>query len=531
MIQDATSRFVSALKDRGLKIKGAGLNSYRAQCPAHGGEGPNLAIAKGDQGVLIKCWSHGCAEVDIAAALGLTLGDLFDQDGRAIYKMGAHQVIRTRIPKGKDIRQVNTPAVTALYVPEESLPIALCKVVLIGEGEKTADALVRIGAQCAVTWPGGSSSVGKVDLSPLAGKEVIIVPDNDEPGAKAAAILAGRLEGIAQSIRLWGVPEYHDGHHLNDAADLYLSGGTLDNLIEYEVPQPVAPNDPIDEQFEYEVQQAVFRDRVRDEARKRSEDGRRGIVSDSLKPKPLGEILDADDTHDWLIPGLLERQDRLVITGYEGSGKSWLLRQMVIAMAAGVHPLEKNNRTRPLKTLVIDAENTERQWSRGTRYIAALAERLGTASPRTGVTVAAGVRLDISKPADMNQVRRLVDKIKPDVLYIGPLYKLVDHAITNDDDAAPLIMALDELRERGICLLMEAHAGHAKGMGGARDLRPRGSAALLGWPEFGFGLEPLEDDDTMARFIPWRGQREARDFPRMLRRGVDGEFPWEVAFD
>lgn len=513
---DATGRFVTALSAR-EKVKGAGRDRWRSTCPAHGGQDLNLAVAKGDQGVLVKCWSHGCSEVDIASAVGLRLEDLFDQDGRAEYDYGnGHKVVRTRTDKGKSIRQVNAPAATALYVPAGGAPIATSSVVMLAEGEKTADALVRMGAGSVATWPGGSSAIGKVDLSPLKGKQVIIVPDNDGPGEKAALGLSERLG----DVRMMRVPETFNGAKLNDGADLYLAGGSISDLVEALI---------VDEDFEAAVAKEVNFAKVKAEAKRRTEDEQRTQIADSLDPKLLGQILDAPVTYDWLVPGLLERQDRLMLTGHEGSGKSWFLRQMVIAMAAGVHPLKRRERTRPLRALVIDAENTDKQWARTTKYMAMLAEQLGTASPRNTVTVAAGVRLDISKPRDLNQIHRLVDQTKPDVLYIGPLYKLIDRAITTDDDAAPLIMALDGLRERGLTLLMEAHAGHGKSHTGNRDLRPRGSSALLGWPEFGFGIEPTEEDPTMARFIPWRGQRESRDWPKMLRRGVEGEFPWEVA--
>lgn len=513
---DATARFLTALESH-AKVKGAGRDRWRATCPAHGGQDLNLAVAKGDQGVLVKCWSNNCAERDIATSVGLKLEDLFDQDGRAEYDYGnGHKVVRTRTPTGKAIRQVNAPPTTGLYVPAGSKPIGQAAVVFLAEGEKTVDALVRMGVPCAATWPGGSNGVAKVNLTPLDGKQVIIVPDNDAPGEKAALTLLDRLK----AARVLRVPERFNGAVLNDAADLWLAGGTIDHLVEAEV---------VDTEFESAVDAAKFSERVRYEARKRAEQERRAEVSDTLKPKPLGAILSEVVVHDWLVPGLLERKDRLVLTGHEGSGKSWFLRQMVIAMAAGVHPLQPRELVDPVRALVIDAENTEQQWSRTTRYMTSIAERMGTGKPRDTVTVAAGVRLDISQPGDINQIHRLIDTHKPDVLYIGPLYKLIGRAITTDDDAAPLIMALDGLRERGLCLLMEAHAGHSKGLGGNRDLRPRGSSALLGWPEFGFGIEPLDDDDSMARWVSWRGQREQRAWPKYLRRGIDGEFPWMVA--
>lgn len=517
---DATERFLTALRNNGQKVKGDGRDRWRATCPAHNGQDLNLAVAKGDQGVLVRCWSHECVETDIATSVGLKPSDLFDQDGQAVYDYGGgHKVYRTRSPKGKRIRQENSPPVTHLYQPAGSAPIVESDTVVIGEGEKTADALVRLGSRCVATWPGGSSGVTKVDLTPLNGKNVILVPDNDEPGEKAATILANRLN-TAATVTIWRVPTQLDGHNLNDAADLLLAGGTLKHLT------PETPT--VDDGFEEAVTEAFFHERVRREARERADAAKHAIVSDTLTPKPLGDILRTEATHDWIVPNLLERRDRLVVTGHEGSGKSWLLRQMVIAMAAGLHPFTETEHIPPIRGLVVDTENTEKQWARAAGYLTKIAEKHGNGDPRENVHVSAGVRIDLSKPGDVNQIHRLIDTHKPDVLYIGPLYKLVAKAINSDDDAAPLILALDGFRDRGVTLLMEAHAGHGKGPNGSRDLRPRGSSALLGWPEFGYGLDPHDQDPTSAWWSEWRGGRELRRWPSLLRRGYEGELPWQV---
>ncbi len=73
--------------------------------------------------------------------------------------------------------------------------------VLLVEGEKTADAAQVLFPHCAVlTWSGGANAVGKADWSPLVGRVVIIWPDNDEPGFKAALEIAALLKSIATSI-------------------------------------------------------------------------------------------------------------------------------------------------------------------------------------------------------------------------------------------------------------------------------------------------------------------------------------------
>lgn len=250
-----------------------------------------------------------------------------------------------------------------------------------------------------------------------------------------------------------------------------------------------------------------------------------GSASGGLQAKPLREVLSGEDSYDWIIPGLLERQDRLVVTGAEGAGKTMWMRQLALLSAAGINPVTFQ-RIEPVNVLVVDAENTERQWRRATRWIADSAAADGVRDPADVVHLAAGHRIDITKGSHLSEIHRLIDIHKPDVLFIGPLYKLVSKAINSDDDAAPLIVALDSLRERNIALVMEAHAGHAVGASGFRDLRPRGSSALLGWPEFGLGLRPSADMEGVVDVVRWRGDRDVREWPKQMHRGTS--WPWEV---
>lgn len=249
-----------------------------------------------------------------------------------------------------------------------------------------------------------------------------------------------------------------------------------------------------------------------------------GASSGLLRTKTLAEILEGSDSYDWVIPNLLERKDRLIVTGPEGSGKTTWVRQLAVLSAAGMHPTTFQH-IDPVRVLVVDAENTERQWRRAVRWMAQRAKESGLIDPTPEVHIVAGNRIDITRGSHLGEIHRLIDRHKPDVLFIGPLYKLVPKAITNDDDASPLIVGLDSLRERNIALVMEAHAGKASGADGSRDLRPRGSAALLGWPEFGLGLRPDPDSPGSVEVIRWRGDRDQRDWPKRMYRGVD--WPWQ----
>ncbi|MFD4957120.1 DnaB-like helicase N-terminal domain-containing protein [Microbacterium sp. NPDC058389] len=266
-------------------------------------------------------------------------------------------------------------------------------------------------------------------------------------------------------------------------------------------------------------------------------DGARSTTG--VRARTLREVLDVapeEDVYDWAVPGLLEKRDRLVLTGTEGGGKSTFLRQIAVLSAAGIHPF-RFSPIDPVKVLVVDAENSERQWRRAVRDMAQNAAMLGHADPLENVAIHCLTKqIDITRPQDVGMVHRLIDENTPDLLLIGPLYKLVPRSIKDDDDAAPVIAALDSLRDRDVAMLIEAHAGHAQSHRGERDLRPRGSSALLGWPEFGLGIS--RDREMVHGSYPysvvrWRGDRDARAWPdRLFRRDRNRPhqtWPWAPA--
>lgn len=240
----------------------------------------------------------------------------------------------------------------------------------------------------------------------------------------------------------------------------------------------------------------------------------------------LRELLDMEDEpYDWLIPGLLERGDRFILTGEEGMGKSVFLRQIVVAAAAGLHPFG-GGRIAPMKALIIDAENSERQVRRHMRGLVAQVAARGQRDPRDHVMVECTGRMDITKDMVLSRIHQTIDAQQPDAIVIGPLYRLTPRAIQTDDEAAPVLAALDTIKDRGITLLIEAHAGHSNGANGSRNMRPRGSSSLLGWPEFGYGLTYSREFDGMYELSKWRGDRDERKWPDWLERG--GPLPWSV---
>ncbi len=123
------------------------------------------------------------------------------------------------------------------------------KTVLVSEGEKCADAAAAFSKFASVSWSGGSNAIGKTDFSPLADRNVIILPDLDEAGAKAAGDLVSVLgQAGALSIRRLDMQalakhcefEVEAGFDIADAIDLGLSEARFSELLDdHSVLEPV----------------------------------------------------------------------------------------------------------------------------------------------------------------------------------------------------------------------------------------------------------------------------------------------------
>ena len=77
--------------------------------------------------------------------------------------------------------------------------------VVIVEGEKDADALADIGLT-ATTNPGGAGKWPDYFQDYFQDKNVVILPDNDEPGRDHAGQVAGNLHATAKSIKILDLP-------------------------------------------------------------------------------------------------------------------------------------------------------------------------------------------------------------------------------------------------------------------------------------------------------------------------------------
>jgi hypothetical protein len=247
------------------------------------------------------------------------------------------------------------------------------------------------------------------------------------------------------------------------------------------------------------------------------------------------EFLDqADEPYRWVIPGILEHQDRCIITAGEGVGKSVLARQMAITLAAGRHPFLPRYRIPAKRTLLVDLENPPSLMRRNMRTILAPMTDAGLDLDGNCWRWNEPSGIDVRSASGYRQLERVLDQVNPDLVCIGPVYKMsTSHGDKYEVEAAEVQQAIDRLRGKYGCAFFMEHHSAKGGAGVERSGEPFGSSYWMRWPEFGLSLRrdrDAEDDNiyTLGRF---RGDRDVRHWPSHLAKGAHPLVPWSALWD
>lgn len=194
MMGTALDRLREAWHNAGLAFDDKSDNTASAQAPGHTPADRSVSIRQIDGQVLMHCHA-GEITSDVLAEVGLSITDLFDSPSGVTYMYpDGRQVHRT---PSKRFRQAGNTAGNALYRAEKR-PEGKDLQVYVVEGEKDVHALESVGAPAVTS--GGANTARKRDWSPLQGRHVTIVADDDQPGHKFATQVAAELENIAASI-------------------------------------------------------------------------------------------------------------------------------------------------------------------------------------------------------------------------------------------------------------------------------------------------------------------------------------------
>lgn len=233
-----------------------------------------------------------------------------------------------------------------------------------------------------------------------------------------------------------------------------------------------------------------------------------------------------------VIPGLLGEGDRLVMTGSGGIGKSTFLAQVALCAAGGVPPLHWRDQDtyEPVRVTIYDCENPDHK--RKTRYWPVIQglKNMGC-DPEPMLTIGGnGASFDLLDPRNQLSLLRTVEHDKPQLLYIGPAYKLHNDDPDKEAVVKKITGVLDSIREMGVALITEAHPNKSHKSGG--PMSPSGSALWEWWPEFGVGLRLDPDSDDVTRRCKlerWRVDRDASEWPLFVEASGDPALPWQTA--
>ncbi|MDG2065178.1 MAG: phage/plasmid primase, P4 family [SAR324 cluster bacterium] len=233
-------------------------DSFSGLCPAHDDKSASLSITLENDKILLYCHA-GCNIDDICLSLGIEKSDLFapidekqinkvpvpqkvereqirmkaniNFEGKVVFFSSKHNkkvtesvrysysdadgktayhVIRS---DPKDFRPM-TPDGFLDHEGVDRLPFRLpellqgvkeSKPILLLEGEKDVDSAMAMGL-IATTFVGGAGKWRDEYSEYLNGADVVLIPDNDNPGLKGMTEIATKLQGAASRIRLFELP-------------------------------------------------------------------------------------------------------------------------------------------------------------------------------------------------------------------------------------------------------------------------------------------------------------------------------------
>ena len=483
----------------GSRREGAG---WRCRCPAHDDDDPSLAITERDGKTLLVCRA-GCDQKAVIDALRQR--DLWPalserKESRIVtaysYRDDAgalrYQVVRLRDPKdfrqrrpngAHDAFEWNMNGVAPLPYRLPDLLADPDAMVFIVEGEKDCDNLAEIGV-IATTNHGGAGK-WRAEISRwLAGRHVVILPDNDDAGRSHAQDVAQKLAGVAASIRVLELPGLPSK---GDVSDWLAAGGTADTL------------ERLAAQIEPSASPAVENPTI-------------WVDDDEWRECEL-------PTRPWVAPGYALRGAVTLLVGPPSAMKSSLMVAWGCSVALG----QSHGDFRPLspgRCLIYNVEDDKLEQRR--RLSAVLRQFDASPADIKGKVVRAGptgVGTLFTKNHDtgailytpaMSELRQLIEVHRPDVVIADPLAEL--HTADENDNTAlrSVLAAFRSLAaEFGVAVILLHHTRKGAIAAGDPDTA-RGASAAIGAARIVLTLVTMPEEDAEALGIPTSRKSRSR---------------------
>jgi len=425
-------------KLNGVKRAGDG---WTARCPAHSDERNSLSVGEGDAGrVLLHCHA-GCSFEQIVAAIGAERQNTNGNGSRMIvaaydYTDEGRNLLSQAIryePKGFCQRR---PDGAGGWIYKNALegvrrvPYRLSELlsadpqafVYLPEGEKDVERLASFGL-IATTNAGGAGKWRDEYNEFLRGRQVVILPDNDEPGRKHTAQVARSLHGIAADVRVLELPNLPPKGDVSDWLD---AGGTVEQL------SALAGSAPLWTQEKQEDAPALRIVRMAD-----------------VEPEQVA----------WLWHPYIPRGKFTLLEGDPGLGKSWITCALACAVSRG-HGLPNAAPFEAGDVLMLSAED-------------GLGDTLRPRLDSVGADVSRVFALDEPLTFDAPGLLRLEAAIiehTPALVIVDPLFAFTGGKVDihRANECRAISAPLAAIAERQGCALVAVrHLGKSRGQGHA----------------------------------------------------------------
>ena len=299
------------------------------KCPCHHDKKASLSIDKIGDRILLHCFA-GCKPEDILAAVGLTFSDLSPNAKKRTY------IDKLEHSKGKPISAIykyydenenylyekirfhdkdmligiydhsteyfqygpNGHSKTLFHLPELLRGITSNERIFYVEGEKDVLTLESMGL---IATTAGSANDWKSEYaSYFKNANVVILPDNDEPGQNLAEKVAKDLINIAAKVMILKTSDIPKG----DVTDYIQEGHTKDDLLQ------------LIKTAEKET---------KDKTKKSSSLSLNMVSMEDIEEKPP----------EWLIPNYIPKRNITTMAGDGGSGKTTVWCEIAASISAG----------------------------------------------------------------------------------------------------------------------------------------------------------------------------------------------------
>ena len=331
--------------------------------------------------------------------------------------------------------------------------------VLVVEGEKAADAGRKVlnGIYDVVTWSGGVNAVEKTDWSRLEGRDVTLLPDNDEQGYRAMEYLNGVIPGS----NLCSVP--NDLPEKWDIADKEWSGA--DELKAFIDTNKTNKNNVV---------------RMDGEAFEGKE------KANPLGLQSLDEIITNRKPIRWLIKNWLQRKALVMVHGPSGAGKSYAVLDWCMRIANEGFDEWAGHKVRHGNVVYLAGEGNEGLGIRAQAW----QEKFKLSNDPSKIWISSR-GCSLNTPDGQKEVIESIEEseIKPDVIVVDTLHRFLDGDENSAKDARTMINSCDAMKEYYGCTVILVH--HT---GASQDAqhRARGSTAWRGALDGEISINPLE---------------------------------------